>query len=211
MISSAKVIQHLQQECKTTAGSALAFFYFDFNDNENRRMDVALRSLIRQFSYQIGSTPKEVSALYRKSDKSQHHPAASALCDVLLKLTLYFDKAYIVMDALDEGEDIQEIATVLKRLQTRVAAHVHILVTSRELVEVQKTLADVKTHEFRLEGKGVDSDIQLYIQNRLENDQNLRHFPTEQIGAMLTRQANGMSVFIDRLDERVYEVIVMRI
>lgn len=100
------------------------------------------------------------------------------------------------MDALDEGENIQEIATVLKRLQTRVSARVHILVTSRELVEVQQTLGGVQTHEFRLEGKGIDSDIQLYIQNRLENDQNLRHFPTEQIGAMLTRQANGMSVFI---------------
>lgn len=114
------------------------------------------------------------------------------LRDTLLQLTFNLKHAYIILDALDEGNDIQEITELLQDLQKNAPIQLHILVSSRELQDIYTGLGHIATHLLKLQGSEIDSDIQLYIRTRLRCDPKLSLFPAELIETTLVDQAKGM-------------------
>jgi hypothetical protein len=106
-----------------------------------------------------------------------------------------FSTVHIVIDALDECSELGEMLQMLHDIQQLNMKNVHILVTSRQLPEIESSLSELTTDRLFLKGPGVDHDIMLYIVERLKSDQKLTKWPPgiqEEIRIMLGRGACGM-------------------
>jgi hypothetical protein len=106
-----------------------------------------------------------------------------------------FSTVYVVIDALDECSELQETLQMLREIWQWDIENLHILVTSRQLPEIENSLSELATDELCLHGPGIDQDILLYIVERLKNDQKLAKWPSdirEQIQRTLNHGARGM-------------------
>ena len=67
--------------------------------------------------------------------------------------------------------------------------HLHIIVTSRDLADIEGSFSAVPTEALCLRGSAVNDDISLYITERLKNDRKLAKWPPE-IGELIQRTLN---------------------
>ena len=76
--------------------------------------------------------------------------------------------------------------------------NVNILVTSRKENDIEEELEDVVEIKVDLARAKVDSDIAIYVRNRLEKDKQLRKWDRDtkqKIEKVLTERAQGMFAF----------------
>jgi len=108
---------------------------------------------------------------------------------------------FIIADALDEcpyGAERTHLSTVLREFSTWALPNLHILVTSRKELDIDKTLAPLVTSSpICIQAEQVDADILLYVRTQLENDADLKERTRspqlrEEIETTLVKGANGM-------------------
>ncbi|KAJ7495307.1 hypothetical protein FB451DRAFT_1019697, partial [Mycena latifolia] len=111
----------------------LAFFYFDTNNSGQRTVTQLLCSLVTQLSVQADSPDKTLNDLWKSHAKGQHLPGDSALIsDALIPIVTEFSRpVYIVLDALDECSERDELLESLTKILDMVSSNVHLLLTSR--------------------------------------------------------------------------------
>ena len=102
MIFSSNIIQDVMGHCETKLSSAMAYFYFDFQDREKQQCQGLIRSLITQFSDQCKTTPEALERLYSKFEPRGQQPDLDELATTLNRILQEFQQAYIIVDALDE-------------------------------------------------------------------------------------------------------------
>ena len=113
-----------------------------------------------------------------------------------------FTHAYIVLDALDECTQRQELMDVLETMAAWQLGNVHLLTTSRKERDIENSLESYVREEdtICLQRDVVDRDIQRYVQQRLSDDKTLAKWNKntavrQEIEAALMRGACGMYVF----------------
>jgi hypothetical protein len=82
--------------------SAVAFFYFDFRNERQQRMDIMLRSIIWQLSKLSPSPYGALHRLYEKLGNGTIQPQSKDLQEVLKDLLSKFNRTYVFIDGLDE-------------------------------------------------------------------------------------------------------------
>jgi hypothetical protein len=198
-ILSSTIIEHLLQHCYDNASIVTAYFYFDFNDTQKQDPELMLRSLLSQLLQRSFMIPKGVDALFLSSDNGQRQPPLHALLEVTPQVMQQFTHAYIVLDALDECTQLQELMDVLKTVAGWQLDNMHLLMTSRKERDIESSLESYVEEEDTvcLQRDVVDRDIQRYVQQRLSDDKKLAKWNKDaavrqEIEDVLMQGARGM-------------------
>jgi ankyrin repeat domain-containing protein 50 len=179
-------------QCSRDPSLALAYFYFDMNDQSKQLVHGLISSLVQQFFRMCTVIPEGFEAL--RSDCGDGLPSRMSLMKVLREILSVFNHAYIILDALDECAERDDLLLFLRDI-TNWHLNTHILVTSRCNAVILKFLVPRITHSINLGSAPVDTDIRLWVHEQLQEDNRLRRWAPdvkEEIEASLMKGANGM-------------------
>jgi hypothetical protein len=181
--------------CVSNPKFAVTYFYFDFNDKEKQKHENLIRSLIIQLSVQNvdAKIPDVLQKLYAVNQNGQRKPSYDMLVETLKTILGLFLKIYIILDALDECADREELLDLIQEVNE--LRGVQILVTSRKEKDIEEVLQPLVKNQICIQDAQVHDDIQLYIRDRLQNDPKLKRWPSrvqEEIERCLLNGAHGM-------------------
>jgi len=185
------VFRHRRSDPRT----GLAFFFFTFNDDAKQDTSAMLRALVLQLSGQADDNHELLSRL-RKSYRDAM-PPDQALMGCLRQLVRTFDNTYIILDALDESpRDTYrgEMLQALSEIRAWSEPGLHLLVTSREEVDIRDELCPAGNESISMKNDSVDRDIAAFISSHLTNNRRLRKWQEQRahIEAALTTRAKGV-------------------
>jgi hypothetical protein len=103
----------------------------------------------------------------------------AALIVLFKELALGFEEVYIVVDALNESIDVEEVLNFMQTIQDWKHPMLHLAVTSRQLPEIEASLRGLVTNKIRLHDSNMKGDIALYIDRKLGTDKRMSKWPTE--------------------------------
>lgn len=208
-ILSSTVIQDVFQHCEGDPGKAFAYFYFDFNDAEKQKPELMVQALIYQLSEQCVKIPVPLEALYTSCDKGNRQPSIDALMSVLQHMVLEFPQPYLILDALDECAQRDELLDILEQIAGWQLDTMHVLMTSRKEQDIESSLLVIvdPKHAICLQSQIVDKDIRKFVHQKLSDDKSLKrwHKSTDirqEIETTLIQGAHGMytSHYSDKRD-----------
>ncbi|KAJ7603449.1 hypothetical protein DFH06DRAFT_1022260, partial [Mycena polygramma] len=122
-----------------TPNFGIAYFYFDFRDEKKQLRGTMLRSIIMQLSEQ-SPTPYSVLDQHFKSCQGGKFPTSGDLLVMLDTRLSQFTGTYIVLDALDECSEPDELVEFISTLRGW-GKPVHLLVASQPRTIFLESLA----------------------------------------------------------------------
>ena len=121
----------------------------------------------------------ELQDLYSSNMKGQHQPTADSMTTTLQYMMDKFDHFYIIIDALDECEDRDELLQFIKTMKTWESSKHHVLVTSRKEKDIEDAIGSIVTGQICMESGSVDPDIRIYVEEKLKHDIRLDRWSEE--------------------------------
>ncbi|KAJ7112597.1 hypothetical protein C8R44DRAFT_882361 [Mycena epipterygia] len=196
-VLSSTVIAQLFDIQATAGTSAVAYFYFDFRNEQSQLVEVMLRSIVLQLSAQSPNTYAALDQQYKLS-KGQTLPTYQNLLDILEKLLLELSSTYIVLDALDECKE-HDLVRLISLIRAWSKTPLHLLFTSqtRELF----TASFEGVEHVSLELKTTQADIAAFVTSELESNFKLKRWAkhTAEITTKIVEKSNGMFRLADCL------------
>jgi ankyrin repeat domain-containing protein 50 len=194
-VLSSTAIQYSLRHRRSDPRIGIAFYYFSFSDDAKQDVSGLLRAVLLQLSNQVGDGDADISSLYDKHKDAQ--PPVPALMSTLRRVIAKFQNVYIVVDALDEsprGEKRDAVLETLSEVRGWLMRGLHILVTSRDELDIRENLRLQINEEVRMDKKAVDQDIKDYIVQRLQKDGRFKKFAKYHavIEKTLIERADGM-------------------
>ncbi|KAJ7467223.1 hypothetical protein B0H11DRAFT_51465, partial [Mycena galericulata] len=115
---------------------AVTFFYFDFRDKERQSVESALRRIVLQLSAQSPHSYRALDEQYKLSN-GQKLPSYEDLQKILQQLLSELGRTYVVLDALDECDELSQIADLISTLRHWTDSPLHLFITSqtRQILE----------------------------------------------------------------------------
>lgn len=175
----------------------MTYFYFDFNDAEKQQSENLVRSLIVQLSAQSSTVPDALNALYSKHHDGQQQPSNDAFVETLQHICMEFQEIFIVLDALDECKDREELLRLISEIYEWKTNKLHVLATSRREKDITEALEALITEQISIQDEVDNADIHTHICERLQNDPKLNKWSAEiktEIETRLMNDADGMLV-----------------
>lgn len=125
-----------------------------------------VRSLITQISHQCTKIPRPLDSLFSSYEDGQRQPSVGALLDILRQVCDESPSTFIVLDALDECTDRDELMAIINALTEWRLERLHILLTSRKERDIEASLECLvdKSNILSLRSSTIDEDIQRYVQ-----------------------------------------------
>jgi NACHT domain len=198
-ILTSTIIENIVQHCHFGHNLAVVYFYFDFNDIEKRRHEKMICSLIVQLSVQSTSTSRALESLFSSCMNGERQPTTSALLETLRQMVQAFDEAFVIIDALDECEERQELLEDIEIFAKWKTERLHILATSRREKDIEERIEYLIHDEGRvcIQNTLVNDDIRAYTHERLQTDWDLRRWRNkpevqQEIEKTLMNKADGM-------------------
>lgn len=179
----------------------MAFFYFDFRDEEKRNRRGLLASLLVQFSARSDDCCDILSRLYSAHEDGLRQPSDQALL-VCLKEMLTTGKlgaTYIIVDAIDEcptisgtpsaREKVLDLVTDLVNLRN---PNLHLCVTSRPEADVWTVLLPLISHSVSLHDEmGQMEDINNYISFFVNSDKIMNQWRKDDKNLVINKLRQG--------------------
>jgi ankyrin repeat domain-containing protein 50 len=194
-ILSSTAIQYVLRHRRSNPRVGIAFHYFSFSDDSKQGVSGLLRILLLQLSNQADDGNANFSSLYGTYKDAQ--PPVPALEVTLKQVVTKFQDVYIIIDALDEsprGENRDAVLESLSEMRGWSVRGLHILVTSRDELDIRESLRLEIKEEVRMDNSAVDQDIKDYIVQRLQRDSRLKKFAEHHVDIekTLIERAGGM-------------------
>jgi hypothetical protein len=173
----------------------MAYFYCDISDAKKRTVTDILRSLVVSL---LAWQPSNLSILgktYEDCMDGQSKPSNDKLQEVLREFISGFQKAYILIDALDECLDIEKVLEFVEALHGYDLQQCQLLVTGRKEQQFVDTMLSTKPMEVDMSQMPIKDDIKRYIDYSIQSSSELRRWgPDEKalIIKALEEKANGM-------------------
>ncbi|KAK6507157.1 hypothetical protein TWF481_005605 [Arthrobotrys musiformis] len=192
-VLAAKLIDQLKQE-----RHPVLYFFFRQIIDANHTAVAAVRDWLDQIL--VFSPPLQKKLTEYVNIKAARGLKTLSTADLwgLLRLALsHIPKAYVVVDALDEinqNQDLEPFLQSLIELGEWRPSQVKIVITSRPIAYIEGYLRAAKPINIRLEEEKVDVDIATYVRYRLKNSM----IPMETRGlieAAVPGRANGLFLF----------------
>ena len=196
-ILSSTILRDVLEQHHSEPNSAVLFFYFDFNDAEKQRHEKVLRSLICQLSRYCANSI--LQNLYSSSLNGRPQPTEEVLLNTLHQMMTSLGDTYIILDALDECAERDELLKDLEEIISWEGANVHLLTTSRRETDIEEALtpwSDTR-NRISIQSELVNADIRTYIRDRLQIDPRLKRWlkrpeVQREIEDTLMKKADGM-------------------
>lgn len=106
------IIQRTMLFLESDPTSALAFFYFDFRDQQKQKVSGFLRSLIAQLCKGQEKLPESIKALDERRSDQEAPSSVQVLLKTLVSVMETPGQKYVIVDALDECTDRGELLEV---------------------------------------------------------------------------------------------------
>lgn len=183
----------------------LAFFYFDFREDQKKELRGLLSSLLVQLCHQSESYCDVLSAFYSEHGSGSQHASDDALVGCLkdlLKLPGQIP-VYLVVDGLDEcpitahmPSPREEVLNFIDDLVKSKLPNLRICLTSRPEIDVKVVLSPLTSYSVSLHReKGQMQDIDKYISFVVNTDKGMRQWNAKDkqlVIDTLTKRADGM-------------------
>ena len=188
-------IQHTFRQQRSQPGSALAFFFFTFNDESKQDASAVLRALLLQLCGQIAGMDTDLARL--KDSYNHGTPPVSTLMEYLRQAATRSRHVYILLDALDEcpaDKTRDDVLSAIQAIRHWSLPGLHLLVTSRDAIDIRQTLNVEAQNTVSLKNENVSQDILHYVSHQVDNDPRLRRWGNhrETIKQYLAQRANGV-------------------
>ena len=138
-------------------------------------------------------------SLYSSCSDGARQPKLCELRQTLRGLVQEFDDTFIVVDALDECKEREQLLADIQEFIQWQLEGLHILVTSRREGDIKVTLDPlVKVNQnIDIQSEVVDKDIRVFVREVIQSAQGLRRWRNkpvvqDEIEKALTENANGM-------------------
>lgn len=188
-------IQHTLRKKQYEQRVGIAFFYFDFRDQNKQDCIGMLRALLLQLSGQLGECAQDLGQLYKAYEPGT--PPTDALIVYLQRMIKRFHHVYILLDALDESPRYNKRDEVLEAIETirmwRLPG-LHLLVTSRNEIDIRRSLDPASDHDIPMKNTEIDQDIASFVHYQLNNNPVFSKWKAEydEIISTLTQRAQGV-------------------
>lgn len=191
------IIESLKKLCTAKNGHRLAYFYFDFGEANKRTVNGMVRSMITHLCTGIDELYDQVVNLYKQYGEGTQQPENESLVETLILLMECNDRTYLILDALDECKEQEELLRIISRLIGDSLSHIdlRVLVTCRKEKGIMDELEHLIDIDIDLAHTGIYHDIKLHVIKCLEYDKGLRKWPYAiqmEIRDALLRGASGM-------------------
>ncbi|KAJ6150552.1 hypothetical protein N7471_001751 [Penicillium samsonianum] len=193
-------IQHTFLKMQDTNAVGVAFFYFAFNDESKQNDHGMLRALLLQLSVQFQDGEKELKQLH--ASYNPRTPPLEALLGLLRTFLCQFQDSYIFLDALDESPRHYYREGVLRAIQAIrdwSLPSVHLLVTSRDLLDIRRSLIPYNNQSISVRCSPINKDISAFVSHQLDNDLELQRWKVRhsEIEAKLIQGAQGVFRYVE--------------
>lgn len=177
-VLTSTIITEILRQCESASGIFLAYFFFDFNDAKKQKSGNMIRSIITQLSRRSSNALGKVESLFVSCSDGQQQPDERSLLKVLQAIVRGSNHAYIILDALDECFDIENLLSVITEVQKWSLPALHLLFTSRWLTIIEETMQSLTRSEriIKIQSKLIDIDISDYVSEKLRRDQKLQRW-----------------------------------
>jgi hypothetical protein len=203
---------------RETGNATLAYFYFDFRDEQKQTVRSVVTSLLVQLSAYSKLCCDNIYRLYSAHGKGMQQPSNRILIDHLKEMLAVAAQhpIFIVMDALDECPDLgmpTPREAVLNLVKELVCLHLHvpnlhIFVTSRPEVDIQTRLKPLAVNAISLQDESRQKAvISNYVSSVVSSDEQMKQWRDEDkrlVVHELAERADGMSVYLPILDDEFH-------
>jgi hypothetical protein len=185
--------------CETDQSSAFAYFFFDGKDGQKGSQTAGslIRSLIRQFSTAYGGVPAVLTKLYHSCHDGGAQPSVESLQAALLLILEAFNDVYIVLDALDECAEREDVLKWIKQTTVWRKSKLHLLATSRPEEDIARHLQLLDPDHVNINQDLAGRDIERYINSMLYDEDSFGKWSDEinaNIKNTILKSAEGMYV-----------------
>ncbi|CAJ2511381.1 Uu.00g070060.m01.CDS01 [Anthostomella pinea] len=192
-------IQYAFRHRRSHPRTGIAFFFFAFNDESKQDASALFRALILQLSMQLDNH-NDLSRLHGSYRHAS--PPDEALLGCLHQLIKAFQDVYILVDALDESprnKHREVILQVIKDMRRWKESGLHLLVTSRNEVDIREELEAKPKETIEMKNIEVDRDIAIFVAQNLQNNRRYRKWQqySDRIEKALTERANGVFRWVE--------------
>lgn len=192
---SSTVIDDVTKYCQKNRSYTLVYFYIDFNDPKKQQSAYLIRSLLTQLSFILPQAIDILEKLHAECNDGKRQPAPVDLLNAFKTILGYCDHTYLVVDALDECSDHEDLLEVIAEIISWKLDKLHVIATSRRERRIEDGLTDLVSVQIGLDIDLVDADIQTYLTAKLRVDTRFRKWTKEEqleIKNTLMSGARGM-------------------
>lgn len=164
-VMSSIVIDAVRQFCGSQGTIGVAFIYCNFKRQANQTLQKLLSSLLRQLCACLPSVPETVHKLFSDHQRKSTKPVISEVETTLREVLEMFDRAYIIIDALDEcqSDDGQQTNLPDKILDLQETTNVSFFATSRHIPFIEKKFKGAAS----LEIAATSDDLTFYLKESI--------------------------------------------
>ncbi|CAI7603436.1 unnamed protein product [Penicillium pancosmium] len=198
------IIHHTFKFCETNLNLNLnygkvgiAYFYFAFSDESKQGSRGLLCALLLQLSVQLEDGEEGLDKMRLLSKSST--PPEKVLLETLRKFLERFQDGYILIDALDECPQDhrgkrEDVLRVIQEMRDWRLPNVHLLVTSRDHLDIRRSLDPSPESDVLMEDPGIAEDISKFVSYQLKNDTKLQRWKVRhgEIQDKITEGAQGV-------------------
>ena len=177
--NSSAIINEVTRWCKAGLASAIAYFYFDFRDEDKKSRHNLLSSLLVQLSTLSDAFCDIFSRYYVAHDNGGRQASDKDMTQCLKEMLTLPEQGpvYLIMDALDECPDTSSVPSarervldLLKELVSLRLPGLHICVTSRQEFDISDALGPLASQTVSLQDSlGQKNDIANYVRSAVED------------------------------------------
>ncbi|KAH9033911.1 hypothetical protein EDB85DRAFT_1043118 [Lactarius pseudohatsudake] len=201
------IIQRIISLCHGGRAS-VAYFYFDFRDENKKHRHNLLPSLLVQFAAHSIPCCDIISRVYSAHGKGTQQPSDDVLINCLMDILSATTQhpIYIILEALDECPNTSGVRSPRDRVLSLIEdlldlslSNLHICVTSRPEIDIRNRLEPLTSRRVSLHDQtGHKKDITIYIRsevNVVANYNRWREDDKELVVVTLSEKADGSDGF----------------
>lgn len=169
----------------------IAYIYCNFRQQDQQKTGDLLANLLKQLVRGRPFLPEDVKSLYDKHKRLNTQPSFDEILNSLYSVTAMYSRAFIVVDALDECQESNEVLTRIFNIQAKSRAN--FFATSRFIPEITERFEGSKTLEIRAS----EHDVRKYVDghiSRLPSFVSRNPNLQEEIKAEIVKAVDGMYV-----------------
>ncbi|KAI9890433.1 MAG: hypothetical protein M1814_003917 [Vezdaea aestivalis] len=195
-VLASSVIDHVRS--KTQTGEATVYYYFDYKDRDQRSSQKMMATITASLASKSKSCFDELDAKVRMARSAGRKPTREMVHSYFRDSLKHFSKVCLVVDALDECTDRENMLEDLFDLPKSCPGDLKLLVTSRKHTDIQEALDSVDHLWIDMEASLVQPDIKKFVDAEIEEiirkqriklrDPNLQN----QIANVLSEKSGGM-------------------
>ncbi len=203
LTTSSAIIQHIMT-LRDAGKAALAYFYFDFRDEEKQNVRNLVTSLLVQLSAYSKPCCDITYLLYSAHGNGAQQPSNGILMGCLTEMLIVASQhpTFIIMDALDECPDSgmptprEAVLNLVKELVYMRLPNLHICATSRPEIDIQTKLKPLTVNAISLHDETRQKTvISNYVSSVVSSDEHTMKWQDEDkklVVKELSERADGM-------------------